>query len=109
MLRQKPDFVGPDGVNDTFLGFTLASDAALSVMASSPRSSQCQNNPSYPNFFGTSAATPHAAAIAALLRQADSGATPEDIYQALRDSALAMGSRVPTTSPAMALSRLRPH
>ncbi len=25
VVRQKPDFVGPDGVNDTFLGFTLAS------------------------------------------------------------------------------------
>jgi len=25
LVRQKPDFVGPDGVNDTFLGFTLAS------------------------------------------------------------------------------------
>ena len=23
LVRQKPDFVGPDGVNDTFLGFTL--------------------------------------------------------------------------------------
>src|ERR1700733_4293165 len=26
VVRQKPDFAGPDGVNDTFLGFTLASD-----------------------------------------------------------------------------------
>ena len=25
VVRQKPDFVGPDGVNNTFLGFTLAS------------------------------------------------------------------------------------
>ena len=25
IVRQKPDFVGPDGANDTFLGFTLAS------------------------------------------------------------------------------------
>src|SRR5208283_4787191 len=25
IVRQKPDFVGPDGVNNTFLGFTLAS------------------------------------------------------------------------------------
>ena len=27
--RQKPDFVGPDGVNNTFLGFTLAGAAFL--------------------------------------------------------------------------------
>ena len=26
LVRQKPDFAAPDGVNDTFLGFTLASD-----------------------------------------------------------------------------------
>ncbi len=31
-VRQKPDFVGPDGVNNTFLGFTLASaGCSLSV------------------------------------------------------------------------------
>ena len=96
IYRQKPDFVGPDGANDTFLGFTLASDPAFPHDGLlNTAISQCQNDPSYPNFFGTSAATPHAAGIAALLRQADSGATPEDIYQALRDSALAMGSSSP--------------
>lgn len=96
IYRQKPDFVGPDGANDTFLGFTLASDPAFpnDGLLNTPIS-ECQNNPSYPNFFGTSAATPHAAGIAALLRQADSGATPEDIYQALRDGAMAMGTPSP--------------
>jgi hypothetical protein len=92
VVRQKPDFVGPDGVNNTFLGFTLASDdISLNTAYSS-----CQNIPSYPNFFGTSAATPHAASIAALMLQANPAATPTQIYQALRSSALPMNSPSPS-------------
>jgi hypothetical protein len=91
IVRQKPDFVGPDGVNTTFLGFTLAS-AGMSVTTSN---ASCQNDASYPNFFGTSAATPHAAGIAALARQANTAATPTQIYGSLRSSALAMGSPTP--------------
>jgi hypothetical protein len=97
VVRQKPDFVGPDGVNDTFLGFTLASASPPfpSNGLLSTTIAQCQNNPKYPNFFGTSAATPHAAAIAALMLQANSSATPTQIYTALRSSALAMASPSP--------------
>jgi hypothetical protein len=91
MVRQKPDFVGPDGGNDTFLGFSLA-DAH--IVDGSPTSG-CQNNASYPNFFGTSAATPHAASIAALMLQHDSALIPTQIYQALRNSALPMGASSP--------------
>jgi Subtilase family len=95
-VRQKPDFVGPDGVNDTFLGFTLASagvtgnDGLLSNA-----SSECQNNPAYPNFFGTSAATPHAAGIATLIMQANPSTTPSQIYAAMQGSALAMSGATP--------------
>jgi hypothetical protein len=91
-VRQKPDFTGPDGGNDTFLGFTLASagitgaDGELSTSIS-----QCENHPNYPNFFGTSAATPHVAGIAALMLQANSTVTPEAIYSALQTGALPMG------------------
>jgi hypothetical protein len=95
--RQKPNFVGPDGVNDTFLGFTLASvqfTGANGLLDTT--NGQCQNNPNYPNFFGTSAATPHAAGIAALFLQANSAATPTQIYSALETSALPIGN-VPTT------------
>jgi subtilase family protein len=95
VVRQKPDFAGPDGVNNTFLGFTLASDGYPGGMLNTANAS-CQNNPSYPNFFGTSAATPHAAGIAALMLEANPAATPMQIYQALRSSALAMNSPSPS-------------
>ena len=91
VVRQKPDFVGPDGVNTTFLGFTLAS-ADISVTTSN---ASCQNDASYPNFFGTSGATPHAAGIAALALQANTAATPTQIYGSLRSSALPMSSTTP--------------
>jgi hypothetical protein len=94
VVRPKPDFVGPDGGNDTFLGFTLASDGITGGMLDTTISG-CQNNPSYPNFFGTSAATPHVASIAALMLQANPAVTPAQIYQALRNSALPMATPSP--------------
>jgi hypothetical protein len=94
LVRQKPDFVGPDGVNDTFLGFTLAS-AGFTGGKLNTSIAACQNNPSYPNFFGTSSATPHVASIAALMLQANPAVTPTEIYQALRDSALPMATPSP--------------
>jgi hypothetical protein len=94
VVRQKPDFVGPDGGNDTFLGFTLASDGITGGKLNT-NIAACQNNPSYPNFFGTSAATPHVASIAALMLQANPAVTPTEIYQALRSSALPMATPSP--------------
>jgi hypothetical protein len=88
--RQKPDITATDGVNDTFLGFTLASDpnAFPSDGLLPGATAACQNRPSYPNFFGTSAATPHAAGMAALMMQANGGAAPAQIYDAIRAGAL---------------------
>jgi hypothetical protein len=87
--RQKPDIAASDGVNDTFLGFQLASDPAFPSSGLLPNAVPgCQNGPSYPNFFGTSAATPHAAGMAALLMQANSSGGTSQIYQALRAGAL---------------------
>jgi hypothetical protein len=85
-LRQKPDFVGPDGVNTSFFGFPLAG-SGFSDTSTVP---QCQNDATYNNFFGTSAATPHAAAVAALMLQANSTLTPAQIFGALQTTALAM-------------------
>jgi hypothetical protein len=84
VTRNKPDIVAPDGVNNTFLGELLP--------AFSTSIPQCQNDTAFPSFFGTSAAAPHAGAVAALLLQARPGATPDQIYTAMRSTTLDMRS-----------------
>jgi Subtilase family len=95
VTRQKPDLAGPDGGNDTFLGFTLAS-GGITDPSTVP---QCANNPNFPNFFGTSAAAPHVASIAALLLQAVPSLTPTQLYGLLQQSALPIGTAPTPTSP----------
>jgi hypothetical protein len=56
VIRAKPDFVGPNGVNTT-------------VNLGAPNL-ELDEDPVFPNFFGTSAAAPHVAAVAALIQQA---------------------------------------
>lgn len=90
-VRQKPDFVGPDGVNTSFFGFPLKGSGFNDTSAVK----QCQNDAMYNNFFGTSAATPHVAAVAALMLQANSSLTPAQIYTALQKTALPMGNGQP--------------
>ncbi|MEM9806008.1 MAG: S8 family serine peptidase [Cyanobacteria bacterium P01_D01_bin.56] len=70
-IRQKPEIVATDGGNTTFFGRDIGTDADT-----------------FPNFFGTSAAAPNAAAVAALLLEAVPEASPAEIYQALETSAL---------------------
>ena len=71
-VRQRPNFAGMDGAYTTFFGSTTTQDAS-----------------SFPNFFGTSAATPHAAGIAALVLQAHGGSgsvTPHQMTSVLQRS-----------------------
>ena len=72
-IRQKPEFVAPDGGDTTFFG------------------SDYEGN-GWPNFFGTSAAAPHAAGVAALLKDLDSSITADGIYTALESTAIDMGA-----------------
>lgn len=67
IVRQKPDFVGPDGGNTTFFGQDIEPDG-------------------FPNFFGTSASAPHLGALAALLKERykDNGVeTPTSVVRPL--------------------------
>ena len=75
-VRQTPDFAAIDGTDTTFFG--------------QDRSDIDGNN--FPNFFGTSAAAPHAAAVAALVLEANPTFTPAEIYQRLEDTAQDLGA-----------------
>ena len=88
VFRQKPDFVGPDGGNDTFLGFKLANGGPTDASTVT----ECLNNSAFPNFFGTSAAAPHVAGIAVLLLQAAPSLTPTQLYGLLQQSAVPIGA-----------------
>jgi Subtilase family len=69
----KPEIVAPDGVDTTFFG------------------SGDIDGDGFPNFFGTSAAAPHAAAVAALLLQAKPALTPPNIYATMQSNTINIG------------------
>lgn len=73
-VRTKPEIVAVDGVNTTFFF------------------SDSHGGDGVPDFFGTSAAAPHAAAVAALLLDFDAMLIPNDLYTALETTALDMGA-----------------
>ena len=69
----EPDLSAVDGNNTTFFG----SDITVP-----------EDPDTFPNFFGTSAAAPNAAAVAALIRQLDNTLTPIAINTALEGTAI---------------------
>ncbi len=71
ITRQKPEFVAPDGGDTSFFGADYEGNG-------------------WPNFFGTSAAAPHAAGAAALINAHLPLLTVDELYTALQATALDM-------------------
>ncbi len=74
IIRMKPEVVGPDGVDTSFFGSNLPGNAC-------------------PSFFGTSAASPHAAGVAALMLDVQPMLLPDELYALMEITALEMGPR----------------
>ncbi|HEY7711080.1 MAG TPA: S8 family serine peptidase, partial [Candidatus Entotheonella sp.] len=72
----EPDMAAVDGNNTTFFGYTLSLSGAFG------------EPDAFPNFFGTSAAAPNAAAVAALMRQLNGLLTPAEITAAFVNTAV---------------------
>jgi hypothetical protein len=72
--RPKPELVAADGADTTFFG------------------SADVDGSGFPDFFGTSAAAPHAAAIGALVLDADPSLPPAAVYRLLADTAADMAA-----------------
>lgn len=73
--RQKPDLVATDGGNTTSFGSDFDGDG-------------------FPNFFGTSAAAPNAAAVVALMLQVNPDLTPQEVWTILDETALDMDNPI---------------
>ena len=86
IVPNKPDATAVDGVSTSFFGRLSSPTGEPPVY----RDAACNLTSNY-RFYGTSAAAPNAAAIAALIVQDNPGITPEEIYNALRQSATPIG------------------
>lgn len=78
--KEKPDITAPSGGNTTFFGADLPDQI---------------DTDDFPNFNGTSAAGPHAAAVAALMLSLRPDLPPSQIEQRFEESATDIQERVP--------------
>lgn len=85
LRRDKPDFCAPDGGNTSVFG----SDISIVI------NGVTYDTDSLPNFFGTSAAAPNAAAVAALLKERASLSTPAQLKKVLQGTAIDLIAAMP--------------
>ena len=90
IVPNKPDASAIDGTSTSFFG---SRDPFANLRTF--KDPACNLTSSY-RFYGTSAAAPNAAAVAALIQQDNPGISPEDVYNALRKSATPIG-QAPTS------------
>lgn len=83
---RKPNFMATEGANTTFFGTDIRDTLNLSG------TSIIVEEDNNPNFFGTSAAAPNAAAIAALILQSNPNMSRENVQKTLSDTAEDMDS-----------------
>jgi hypothetical protein len=81
-VRQNPDIIAPTGVDTTFWSGSFNHDGTVRLVDT--------DNTGFPNFGGTSAAAPHAAGVAALMKDLVPSATPDAIYGAMKFTAVDM-------------------
>ncbi|MCS3823592.1 hypothetical protein GGP92_002301 [Salinibacter ruber] len=99
--RQKPEVTGTDAVDNTFFGSFQGENGDI------PDSALGGIDPdSDPNFAGTSAAAPNVAAIAALIRQARQGLSPESVYDRLESTAVDIQARRAIESGELVLDQI---
>ncbi|PSQ98760.1 MAG: hypothetical protein BRD48_06155 [Bacteroidetes bacterium QS_9_68_14] len=77
-VRAKPEVIGPDGGDNTFFGQQLPPSPF----------EQLGDDPDLPNFFGTSAAAPHVAGVAALMYDLNADLPPSRTYRFLEETAV---------------------
>ena len=88
VVPNKPDATAIDGVSTSFFGRKIPDADELPVF----KHADCNYTSDYA-FYGTSAAAPNAAAVAALIMQDNPGITPKELYEVMRQSATTIGEK----------------
>ena len=102
--RRTPSVTGPDGGNTSFFFSDSSYDDDDNDGSNSPFSTFVSNTldrpgDEYPNFFGTSAAAPHVAAVAALMLDLRPSLSPAQVRRALESTARPMHLRFTSNRP----------
>ncbi|MDH5226089.1 MAG: S8 family serine peptidase [Gammaproteobacteria bacterium] len=104
VIRRVPSVTGPDGGNSTFFLSDSSYDDDDGDGSNSPLSTFITPTldlpgDEYPNFFGTSAAAPHVAAVAALMLDKNPNGSPAYIRRVLERTARPIGLRFTSNRP----------